>query len=166
MDLSAMSNDEIIQLYSDSIKELKNRGVLRTNNVIGDLGEYCAIHTFCGRKGLPDLYPVPVGTENINAISKNGDRYAIKSTTGNVTGVFYGLQPKGSEEPDSQKFEYVLLCKFDDNCRLKAIWQIDWETFLKHKRWHSRMKAWNLNITRALMSDATIIYDSDLDSHK
>lgn len=161
MDMSSMSNNEIIQIYSDSIKELKSRGVLRTNNVIGDLGEYCAIHTFCGRKDLPNLHTVPVGTENINAISQNGDRYAIKSTTGHVTGVFYGLQPKGSEAPDTQRFEYVLICKFDDNCKLKSIWQLDWNTFLKHKRWHSRMKAWNLAVTQALISDATIIYDSE-----
>ena len=43
MDVSKLSEIELIQAYSSSIKELKNRGILRTNNVIGDLGEYLAI---------------------------------------------------------------------------------------------------------------------------
>lgn len=157
MDLSRLKDNEVIQLYSDSIKELKRRGILRTNNVIGELGEYLAIDYFCKTAGLPKLQAAPVGTQNIDAISRSGDRYSIKSTSGNSTGVFYGLQPKGSTLPDVQKFEYVLICKFDDNCNLEAIYQLTWEKFLLHKHWHSRMKAWNLTLSKALIADATVI---------
>jgi hypothetical protein len=45
--------------------------------------------------------------------------------------------------------------------QLEAIYQLTWETFLAHKRWHSRMKAWNLTLTKALIADATIIYQKD-----
>ena len=158
MDLSKMSNSEIVRLYSGAIRELKQRGVLRTNNVIGDLGEYLAIEKFSQTSGLPKLQAAPVSTQNIDAISKMGDRYSIKSTTGTTTGVFYGLQPKGSGIPDTQKFEYVLICKFDDNCSLEAIYQITWEQFLKHKHWHSRMQAWNLTLSKSLVSDSVVIY--------
>lgn len=157
MDLSRLKDNEVIQLYSDSIKELKHRGILRTNNVIGELGEHLAIDYFCKTAGLPKLQAAPVGTQNIDAISRSGDRYSIKSTSGNSTGVFYGLQPKGSTLPDVQKFEYVLICKFDDNCNLEAIYQLTWEKFLLHKHWHSRMKAWNLTLSKALIADATVI---------
>lgn len=157
MDLSKLKDNEVIQLYSDSIKELKRRGILRTNNVIGELGEHLAIDHFCNTAGLPKLQAAPVGTQNIDAISRSGDRYSIKSTSGNSTGVFYGLQPKGSALPDVQKFEYVLICKFDDNCNLEAIYQLTWEKFLLHKHWHSRMKAWNLTLSKALIADATVI---------
>ena len=157
MDLSKLKDNEVIQLYSDSIKELKRRGILRTNNVRGELGEHLAIDHFCNTAGLPKLLAAPVGTQNIDAISRSGDRYSIKSTSGNSTGVFYGLQPKGSALPDVQKFEYVLICKFDDNCNLEAIYQLTWEKFLLHKHWHSRMKAWNLTLSKALIADATVI---------
>jgi len=157
MDLSKLKGNEVIQLYSDSIKELKRRGILRTNNVIGELGEHLAIDYFCKTAGLPKLQAAPVGTQNIDAISRSGDRYSIKSTSGNSTGVFYGLQPKGSTLPDVPKFEYVLICKFDDNCNLEAIYQLTWEKFLLHKHWHSRMKAWNLTLSKALIADATVI---------
>ena len=157
MDLSKLKGNEVIQLYSDSIKELKRRGILRTNNVIGELGEHLAIDYFCKTAGLPKLQAAPVGTQNIDAISRSGDRYSIKSTSGNSTGVFYGLQPKGSTLPDVPKFECVLICKFDDNCNLEAIYQLTWEKFLLHKHWHSRMKAWNLTLSKALIADATVI---------
>jgi len=110
---------------------------------------------------LPNLAAAPVGTQNIDAISRSGDRYSIKPTSGHVTGVFYGLEPAGSTQPDQQKFEYVLICKFNENCGLKAIYQLTWPAFLAHKRWHSRMKAWNLTLTKALIADATIIYQKD-----
>lgn len=158
MDLSKMNNADIVRLYSDAIKELKQRGILRTNNVIGDLGEYLAIETFSRIPGLPKLQAAPVGTQNIDAISRMGDRYSIKSTSGTTTGVFYGLEPKGSQIPDTQKFEYVLICKFDENCALEAIYQITWTQFLQHKHWHSRMQAWNLTLSKALIADATVIY--------
>ena len=73
--------------------------------MIGDMGEYLAIEYYNNTPGLPNLAPAPVRTENIDAISRKGDRYSIKSTSGNVTGVFYGLEPKGSDIPDIQKFE-------------------------------------------------------------
>lgn len=158
MNLSKIKTDEVIHLYSNCIKELKSRGILRTNNVIGELGEYLAIDYFCKTASLPKLQAAPVGTQNIDAISRTGDRYSIKSTSGSSTGVFYGLQPKGSEIADTQKFEYVLICKFDKNCDLEAIYQLTWEKFILHKRWHSRMKAWNLTLSKTLIADSTIIY--------
>lgn len=158
MDINELKTEEIIRLYSETIKELKHRNIIRTNNVIGDLGEYLAISYYNNTAGLPNLSPAPVGTENIDAISRKGDRYSIKSTTGHVTGVFYGLEPKGSEKEDQQKFEFVILCKFTENCELEMILEMDWKTFLKNKRWHSRMQAWNLSLTKELQKQCKIIY--------
>lgn len=158
MDLLKLRDCEVIDLYSQSIKELKRRGILRTNNVIGELGEHLAIEHFRNTAGLPNLQAAPIGTQNIDAISRAGERYSIKSTTKSSTGVFYGLAPKGSNIPDTQKFEYVLICKFGENCNLEAIYQLTWDKFVIHKHWHSRMKAWYLTLSRSLILDSTIIY--------
>lgn len=133
MDISIVSDEKLISLYSEIIKELKIRKIIRTKNVLGDLAEFLAIKFYCDTAGLPNLQAAPVGTQNIDAISRTGERYSIKATTGSVTGVFTGLQPKGSNEPDKQKFEYVIICKFDDDYKLKAIYELDWKMFLKHK---------------------------------
>lgn len=158
-ELREKSTEEIIQLYSGAIKELKRREVIRTNNVVGELGEYLAITHYNNTPGLPNLSPAPVCTENIDAISRKGDRYSIKSTSNTSTGVFYGLEPEGSSIPDKQKFEYVILCKFDDDYELETILELDWDTFLKNKHWHKQMTAWNLSLTRKLREQCKVIYE-------
>lgn len=161
MDLSNYSEVELIDLYSSVIKELKEKKIIRTKNVLGDLGEYLVIKHYCNNTKLPNLFAAEVGTQNIDAIDKKGSRYSIKSTSNSCTGVFYGLNEKGSDIIDEKKFEYVVICQFDDDYCLNGIYQLDWDTFFKHKKWHSRMKAWNLHISRKLIDDCEIIYQKE-----
>lgn len=158
MDFDKLSAEEIIHIYSDSIKELKKRNIIRTKNVLGELGEYLAISHYNNTAGLPKLQPAPIGTQNVDAMSRNGERYSIKSCTTNTTGVFYGLEPKGSTSPDKQAFEYVIICRFDNDYQLQEIYELDWESFLKHKRWHKRMTAWNLVLSKDLIADAKLVF--------
>mgnify|MGYP004488640493 CR=1 FL=1 len=158
MDLTTLETPQLVSLYSSVIKELKNRGVIRTNNVIGDLGEYLAIAHYNNTPGLPMLAAAPIGTENVDAISRKGDRYSIKATSRGTTGVFYGLEPKGSTAPDRQKFEYVIICRFNGDYELDTILEMDWETFLKHKKWCSRQGAWNIHLNKGVCADSKIIY--------
>ena len=158
MDIEGKSDEEVIGLYSMMIKELKRREIIRTNNVVGELGEYLVINYYNKTPGLPNLSWAPVGTENIDAISRRGERYSIKSTSGNTTGVFYGLEPKDSLVADEKRFEYVIICKLDNDYELEMILELDWDTFLENKRWHSRMGAWNLVLTKKLQEQAKIIY--------
>lgn len=162
MEMEGYSVAELISLYSQTIKELKRRGVLRTKNVIGELGEYLVLEHYDRDPNLPNLTVVPVGTKNINAISQNGERYSIKSTSGNVTGVIYGLEPQGSSAIDKPLFEYVIVCKLDDDCELEGIYQLSWDVFQKHKKWHSRMSAWNIAVTKAMKEDSVVIYEKGM----
>jgi hypothetical protein len=98
IDLSKLADDELIQLYSILLKELKNRSIIRTKNIIGDLGEHLAIYHYNHTPGLPNLQAAPAGTQNVDAISRKGERYSIKSTSGNLTSVFYGLNDIDSKE--------------------------------------------------------------------
>ncbi len=161
MELKEMTVFELIDLYSEVIKEMKKRGVLRTNNVVGEIGEFYVIEKYNSDKVLSALSCAPVGTKNINAVDKNGERYSIKSTTGNVTGAVYGLQPPGSSTEDKPLFEYIVICKMDDNYDLEGIYQLTWEQFVKHKKWHKRINAWNLTLTAALKKDSVIIYEKE-----
>ncbi|MDH2475893.1 hypothetical protein [Clostridium perfringens] len=158
--IDSLSNEELIEIYSYSITSLKNRNIIRTKNVVGELGEYIAINHYISTPNLPKLQAAPTGTQNIDAISINGDRYSIKSTTTNTTGVFYGLNNPNTSFEEVQKFEYVIIVKFDNNLNLKAIYELDWKNFLRHKKWHSRMNAWNLTLTKSLIADSKIIFSS------
>lgn len=159
MDINELSTDELIKLYSETIKELKRRKIIRTNNVVGDLGEYLAISYYNSTPGLPNLLPVSVGTENVDAISRKGDRYSIKSTSGTSTGVFFGMEDKDSHKVDEKKFEYVIVCKFNSNFELEMILEMDWNIFLNNKHWHSRMKAWYISINKRLKQECKIVYE-------
>lgn len=158
MNTTNLSDADLVTTYGQIIKELKRRSIIRTRNVVGDLGEYLVINHYCKTKGLPKLQPAPPGTKNIDAISINGDRYSIKATTGTVTGVFYGFNDPGSTEPEVRKFEYVLVVIFDEDLILQRINELTWEQFLRLKKWHSRMAAWNLTITRELLENSRTVY--------
>lgn len=43
INLNKIKDDGLVKLYSALIKELKDRKIIRTKNIIGDLGEYLAI---------------------------------------------------------------------------------------------------------------------------
>jgi hypothetical protein len=156
-----MNDMELVEVYGKWLNVLKTRGMIRTNNVVGELGEYLVIQHYNKITGLPKLQAAPTGTTNIDAISKHGDRYSIKTTSGKVTGVFYGLNEPNSIEEERQKFEYAVIAILDKNLTLSAIYQLDWKAFLKHKRWHSRVRAWNISITQLVLQDCILIYQTN-----
>lgn len=162
MDLTNLSNADIISLYSKSIKELKLREIIRTKNITGELGEYIALEHYNNNTTLPNLQFAPPSTENIDAISRKGERYSIKTiTNAGSTGVFYGLPAQGSMEIPTQKFEYAVIVKLTDDFELERILELTWEEFLVHKKWHSRMQAWNLSYSNKLISFSKNIYCKD-----
>lgn len=50
-----LSDAQVIRMYSEVIKELKEREIILTKNVIGELGEYYAIELYNKTVGLPNL---------------------------------------------------------------------------------------------------------------
>ena len=158
-ELDKLSNIDLIKHYSSIIELLKKRGIIRTKNIVGELGEYYAIEYYNNTSGLPKLQAAPPSTANIDAISVNGDRYSIKTITGKnkVTGVFYGLKDPKLGHKDIQKFEYLLIVILDDNYALSKIYVLTWIQFLKYKKWHSRMKAWNVGINQKLIDEAQVL---------
>lgn len=160
MTFEKLEDVQLIQIYGLLISELKNRKIIRTKNIIGDLGEYLAIEYYNKNVNLHKLQPAPTGTENIDAISRKGERYSIKSTSAKTTGVFYGLNSPESSIKDEKKFEYLIIVVFDESYKLIKIIELEWEKFLLFKKWHKRMRAWNITITRELLDNAKIIFDS------
>lgn len=157
MNLTQFDNNNLIRLYSDLIKELKQRKIIRTSNVLGDLGEYLAIDFYSSNPDLPNLKAASICAKNIDATSEVNGRYSIKSCRTKTTGIFYGLQPEGSKEPDEKTFDYVIICTFNNNFELQHILELTWDKFLLHKHWHKRMNAWNLLLNKKTIADCKII---------
>ena len=159
-ELNDKSINELIALYSAILNELKRRDVIRTNNLVGDLGEFHAVEFYNCQSSLPNLQAAPAGTKNIDAISRGGERYSIKSTTSNLTGIVYDLNHPESSEQENKKFEYMIVVQFSKSFELLRIIEIDWELFLQYKRWHKTMRGWNISITRQLLLEANVLFDN------
>jgi len=158
-EIEKIPTTDLIKIYSQILAELKNRQAIRTKNLIGDMGEYLVIDHYNKTPGLAKLTIAPPGTKSIDAISREGKRYAIKSTSSNLTGVFYGLNSPESSEPNLQIFDYVVIAQFGDNFDIFRIIELTWNQFLKHKRWHSVMRAWNITVSKNVLAESKIIFD-------
>ena len=159
MDIEKLDTVELIDAYSRIIIQLKKRGIIRTKNLLGDLAEFLVIDHFAKTPNLPNLQSAPAGTKNVDAISRQGERYSIKATSGNLTGSFWGLNPPGNTSPELQKFEYLIVACFDDNFKLKKILQANWLAFLENKSWNKTMECWKITITKKFVDSCQIIYE-------
>jgi len=158
LNFDKLSDNELVDSYSEVIDQLKKRKIIDTKNVTGDLGQYLAIRYYCNTPSLPNLFKANTGTKGIDAISRKGERYTIKTTTGKTTGAFWDLQPPNSKKKDRRIFEYVIIVLLDDNYTLKKIIELNWKQFLKLKRWHNYMKTWNMSVTKKLEKEGKIIF--------
>jgi hypothetical protein len=144
LNLKELSEIELIELYPKILNELKDRGIIRTNNLIGELGEYIAFNAYKENPKLPKLQLNLKSTKNIDATSDKGERYAIKTTSGNATGVFASLP---LENDGKVYFEYLILVMFNKDYTLKEIFELNWDQFLLLRKIKPPENKWNVPIT-------------------
>jgi len=160
VDLNVLSTQEIIELYGEIVKIFWDRKIITTNNFVGELGEYLAINHYVKTNDLPNLIKDPPSNPNYDAHSENGARYNIKATSRNTTSKFHGLNRPEDDAIQEQLFEYVIIVMFNKYYQTKKIIEIHWDTFLKYKKWHKTDSAWQLVITKNLVRDSIVLYDS------
>lgn len=147
-----LNDKEIVKIYPILVKQLKKRSIIRTKNVIGDLGEKMAIDYYNSNKLLPDLKQADPNEKAYDAMSGLA-KYTIKSTSSNQTGIFWGLEQAGSNKENKKIFDYLIIVKFDNNYELEFIYEMTWGQFIQHKKWHSMTKAWNIRLSKRLISE-------------
>ncbi len=155
MRLDNLNDEELIKLYPELLKELKSRNIIRTNNLVGELGEYIAANFYKKNSSLPQLQLNIKSTKNIDATSIKGQRYAIKSTSGSQTGVFASLPEK---DDGIVHFEYLILVIFNKDYTLKEIFELTWKQFLYFRKMKPPENKWNVSITNSLKGAAKKIY--------
>src|SRR3990167_3427064 len=157
--IDILPDEEIWTLYAYLGLKLKERKLVRTRNIVGERGEFLAIKIYNETSGLVKLQAAPEGTQNVDALSRKGERYSIKtiSEPRNLTGVFYGCGDLNDLNPE-KKFEYVIIVVIDRLYNPKRVLELTWKQFLKFRRWHTVMRAWNLNLTQNLIAEAKKIF--------
>lgn len=88
MDLNKLNDTELLELYSNCIIELKQRGIARTNSITGEIGKHIVVEYYNNVQNLPKLSLVDSGVQGYDTYDCKGKRYSIKTCTGNTTGGF------------------------------------------------------------------------------
>ncbi len=149
---AALSDNELLSLRTQLNAELTRRGM---NFSVGEIGEKVAIEYFNSTPGLPNLQEAQKGTKNIDANSRYGDRYSIKTQMkAEKSSTIY----PDTEHPDKQVFEYLLLVKLSLDYQLETLHRSSWEAFLQARAWDKRTNAWCIPVSSKRLEMAEKIF--------
>lgn len=149
--LVEFSDIDLLRLRAGVAAELKRRG-LASN--VGQVAESLAIAFYNRTPGCPILQPAPTGTQNVDALSRRGDRCSIKGVLdARKTGTIY----PDRDNRDKQLFEYLLIVRIDADWQLVALYEFDWKTFCEVRSWDSRMNAWYVGLAAKTLARATLL---------
>lgn len=152
LDLKSLDDIDLLELRSAVDREARHRG-LSFN--VGEIGEKLAISFFKERPDLPVLAPAPRGTKNIDAISRDGNRYSIKTLQrAKKTGTVY----PDPVDKDRRLFEFILVVLINEEFSLERIIELDWEQFCTVRSWDVRMNAWYIARSHRALSIGRQIY--------
>ena len=168
IDYKSLTVNELVKQLSPSspvVEELTKRGVIRNRNYTGNIGEYFAIEffnnfdteTYTKTKDLPKLFRSGENSQDIDAKDGNGKGYSIKtiSKPTGTTGSFWNPE---SIENNEEKFSYLLIVILDKTFQVDKILELNWENFMKNKRYNKRMRNYNISVTNKLIEEFTIIF--------
>jgi len=152
MQLASMTNDELVLLRSRLDAEMRKRGLAFS---VGEVGELLAIQHFINTPGLPNLQRAQRGTKNVDANSRRGERYSIKTICkAKKTGTIY----PDSIDANKQLFEYLLIVRLNEAWLLMTIYQFTWPEFVQVRSWDVRMNAWYVGCSASTLRKAKLIY--------
>ena len=150
-----MSDESLLLLRASLRAEMRKRGIADS---VGVVGEQLAIEHFRKTPGLPKLQLAPPGTKNVDALSRNGDRFSIKTVCeGSKTGTIY----PDSDARDKQLFENILIVKLADDWSLESIHQLSWADFVKVHSWDKRMNAWYVAFNKRALAAGVEIFRAE-----
>ncbi len=156
VDLNKLNDDELVILRANVETELNRRGISFS---VGEVGEKLVISFFNSKPGMPNLLQAPAGAKNVDALSRDGDRYSIKTfMKAKKTGTVY----PDEKDRDRQLFEYLVVVKLDTNYKLYTIYRYSWEEFVRIRAWDKRMNAWYLPLSKKNLNKAERIYNKDI----
>jgi hypothetical protein len=156
--LASMSDEDLLILCASLRAEMRKRQIADS---VGAVGEQLAIEHFRKTPGLPKLQLAPSNAKNVDALSREGDRYSIKArcsaSKARKTGTIY--QPH--QDKDKQLFEYILIVQLAADWSLESIHQLAWADFVKVRSWDKRMNAWYVATSGRTLGAATLIYKAE-----
>ncbi len=153
--LGSMTDSRLLLLRAGLDVEMRKRQIAFS---VGQVGEQLAITHFKTTSGRPALQLAPTGTKNVDALSRDGDRYSIKTVcNAKKTGTIY----PDTQDADKQLFEYLLIVRLSESWGLESIHQLTWAAFREVRSWDKRMNAWYVAISGRALAAATAVFNAE-----
>ncbi|WP_156471758.1 hypothetical protein [Marinobacter excellens] len=111
---------------------------------VGKIGEERVIEFFSQSTSLPNLTDAAPGTKNVDALSRHGERYSIKTVLTSIKTSSIYPEP----EDEKQSFEYMVILKLNSNFSIKEMYRISWAEFLLVRAWDKRMSSWYVPVNK------------------
>lgn len=154
-ELKNMKDEDLVRLRARLDAEMRRRGIAFS---VGEVGERLAIEYFALTPGLPKLQPAQRGTKNVDANSRRGERYSIKTIcSARKTGTIYA----DSSDPDKQLFEYLLIVGLNEDWSLRTIHEFTWVDFVRARSWDARMNAWYVGCSATTLRQAKLVFSAE-----
>jgi hypothetical protein len=146
-----ISDDEVIMGFAALMQAMLARGIVRTKNITGDLGERYAESIYRQRTDLPTIRLTNTNASNVDAISEAGTRYSIKAASpdSTKTSAFHLTQDCSK---DDRAFDMLIVVKVDHSLQPIGVYEFTWNQFWELKQWNVRQKAWFLPLSQKVLS--------------
>lgn len=134
--LATCPETEALRVFAMVVGQLRQRGIFRTHNHMGDYNERLIEQFFAQQRDLPTLNLTAPATWGYDATVRSGERYNLKSTT---TGRIEVPRLKSNDpgKPKERLFDWFVVGCYDDDLELQRLVQVSWEA-LKGARDKSR----------------------------
>lgn len=123
-----LKTQELLIKYGELLTEMKKEDIIRTKNLVGDSGECLVVNYYCNNPNLPNLILTPPSNKDYDAISENGLKYTIKTTSMKMTGMFH------IKRTESKQFDFIIIVRFNKAYQLIQIIELTWDDFLKYRQ--------------------------------
>jgi len=140
--------DELLRLYSELLDELRQRGLIRTNNnPVADYAEKVVID----KLGLEQAQKEAKGYD---AVDHDGIKYQIKGRR--ITKYNKSRQLGVIRNLDDQLFGFLIAAIFDEFFALTEIWKIPHSTIKRYAKWSKQQNGYILHLQGSLLLDPTV----------
>ncbi len=149
-----MPDEGLVRLRAALEVEMRSRKLAFS---VGLIGEGLVLEYFNSTPRLPKLQMAPNGTKNVDALSRNGDRYSIKTLChAKKTGTIY----PDPDDREKQLFEYLVIARLKPTWELRSLHRLSWGQFVEFRSWDKRMNAWYVGCSSKVICAAEACYDS------
>jgi hypothetical protein len=151
-----ISDDEIVIGFATLLTAMRTRGIIRTKNVVGDLGEVYAARAYAGHQNRGPIILEPTNSTDVDARDHQGRTYAIKTVSSlRQTSAFHFVQKSAKGAP---AFDFLVVVHVNHLMQPQRVLEFNWSQFFKKKKWSTRQKAWFLPLGKKVVNLAAPIF--------